>query len=127
MAVGVQSDMSMFSSHSSMPGMVPEGTSSPKNSDYRVRIQRFVVDGENFSDLAMLENLWTAGMDPNDDSIVILSNKEFTHHDVLVIVVTFMEKKSGSTNWRVVPEDMMNFQTADSALRDIDEALNGFE
>ena len=104
--IGVQSDMSMFSKAGiAVPGMTPsltQGADSTKwMANYRVRVQRFVIDGEELGDLAMLENLWSVGMDPSQDAIVILSNKEFTHNDVLIIVVTFLEHKTKKVNWRL--------------------------
>jgi hypothetical protein len=89
-----------------MPGMTKDlkmapTSKTPPLSDYNVRIQRFVIDEENAGDIAMLENLWTIGMDPTRDEIVILNNKEFTNEATLVIVVTFLEHKKRKVNWRL--------------------------
>lgn len=89
-----------------MPGMTKDlkmspTTKTPPLSDYNVRIQRFVIDEESAGDISMLENLWTIGMDPTRDEIVILNNKEFTDHATLVIVVTFLEHKKKKVNWRI--------------------------
>lgn len=115
MSIGIESDMNMFGTQDNqVPSMTANlGVAAQAGmEDYRVRIQRFVVGGDSFADVAMLENLWSVGMDPKEEGIVIISNKEFTHNDILVVVVTFLEHKTKVVHWRVGSDEKVSTPTA---------------
>lgn len=106
-----------------LPGMTKSMKTAPSTkalsvSEYNVRIQRFVIDEENAGDIYMLENLWTIGMDPTRDEIIILNNKEFTDHATLIIVVTFMEHKTKKVNWKL--RESVPLPTAKDVFEEID-------
>jgi hypothetical protein len=101
--VGVTSDTGLFDNmkENSVPGLGSSMSGAAKDlTKYRVRIQRFVIDSESYGDITLLEALWSAGLDPKDDTVFILSNKEFTHLDSMIVIVTFLEHKTKPSTWR---------------------------
>lgn len=77
----------------SVPDMISGVRARSKKdlSDYRVRIDRFVIDS-GLDDCSRLEALYTRGLDSSGD-IVILKEKSFTDKDQMIVVVFYMEKR----------------------------------
>lgn len=104
------SDMSMFGNQqeTGAPGITAALAAADAGVDlskYMVRIQRFTIGADTYADISMLENLWTAGLDPKEDGILILENKQFTNHDEMIVVVTFLESRTKTVNWRIGADD----------------------
>lgn len=79
----------------SMPGII-QGMKAMQDSgadmsQYRFRVDRFVVDAEG-DDILRLETLYNRGMDGSGE-VIIVKEKTFTDKDSMIVVITYMEKR----------------------------------